>query len=656
MNRQHKVVPVSGFKVLDAAQGIVEAIVSVTGVQDQVKDVIEPGAYAKTLKARTPKGAWAHDWAQPVSKTLSAVELMPGDRRLPAKTRNGDPWPAEAGGLLITTQFNLKTQRGAEAFADAEFFGDEQEWSIGYGVPIGGAKVDKSGVRTIKELDLFEYSQVLFGAMPLTSTVGVKDAQEAYRRLVEEAGTVPHEYRGERDLCDACGQPDGTKAHVAPVEAKDAIGSHSTGTSDATWSAADAEAGLGDSPTAATLRKEYAWVDPDGDDAAKSSYKFPHHFVSDGNPGDASTKACSSAIGSLNGARGGTKIPDGDRQGVYDHLAKHLTDAGMEAPDLKDAEGSDDEKDLYTDSPSGEPTAPRLGGGAVNPPKKPRRKKKGADEAEDEGAVLTLKSASGEDVEVRLPADVVAALRSAAPEAKVFADPTGSYEERQTALGRAVRAWMRTAEAATLLADDDDDEAPAFVDGWGGWLPYYACIEGTWDDRVVFCCYDWAGDDPPAFFQATYSFDGAEAELADVSSVAVSVTFAQVAADRVEAKGRWLVDRAADVRAELSEESKEGRTLSKATVGHIKGAMDSLIGLLDASGVEHGYGKGSTASEDDAEAKGAEKEPEDRDPADVDLPEDDGDADVDLPEGKALLTEEELLLAESLGCWIEGAA
>lgn len=179
---EHKAVGVKGINVVDDKQGIVTTIISVTGVVDRVNDLIQPGAYEKTLAQRTPKGIWSHDWNEPVSRTLSVKELMPGDAELPQAQPNGQPWPEHAGGLQVKTQFNLETQRGREAFSDVVFFGDEQEWSIGYHVPVGGAKVDpSSGVRTISTLDLYEYSPVLFGAMSLARTTSVKDAQEAFR-------------------------------------------------------------------------------------------------------------------------------------------------------------------------------------------------------------------------------------------------------------------------------------------------------------------------------------------------------------------------------------------------------------------------------------------------------------------------------------------
>lgn len=181
---EHKVVSLKGMNVVDADKGIVETIISVTGIVDNVKDRILPGAYSKTLAKRKPKGVWSHDWDTPVSKTLDVKELMPGDPELPKTMPDGDPWPSNAGALKVKTQFNLDTQRGREAYSDVVFFADEQEWSIGYNVPVGGAKVDtKSGVREIETLELYEYSPVLFGAMPLARTTSVKEAQLAMKAL-----------------------------------------------------------------------------------------------------------------------------------------------------------------------------------------------------------------------------------------------------------------------------------------------------------------------------------------------------------------------------------------------------------------------------------------------------------------------------------------
>lgn len=185
MQIEYKDIEVKGLTIDDDEQGIVTAIVSVTGIVDNVKDNIHPGAYNKTLAQRVPKGVWSHDWNSPVSRTLQAKELMPGDPALPEKQPNGEPWPAGAGALQITTQFNLKTQMGRDAFENVKFYGPEQSWSIGYKVPTGGAVVDtKTGVREIDTLELYEYSPVLFGAMSLAGTQSVKSAQIAWAEEV----------------------------------------------------------------------------------------------------------------------------------------------------------------------------------------------------------------------------------------------------------------------------------------------------------------------------------------------------------------------------------------------------------------------------------------------------------------------------------------
>lgn len=127
-----------------------------------------------------------------------------------------------------------------------------------------------------------------------------------------------------------------SRAESRPVAAG-AVAYQKTGTSTGAWTASTATKNLGTADlTAAKLKQVYAWQDPAGDATTKAAYKLPHHFVAaDGTPGDASTVACSSAIGVLNGGMGGSGIPDADASAVHAHLAKHLTDAGLDAPELK---------------------------------------------------------------------------------------------------------------------------------------------------------------------------------------------------------------------------------------------------------------------------------------------------------------------------------
>ncbi|MFI6634293.1 2'-5' RNA ligase family protein [Nonomuraea fuscirosea] len=158
-------------------QGIVEALVSITNVVDNVGDLILPGAYAETLATRTPKGFYNHDDKIWVARTEHVEELLPGDPRLLAMAAEAKvEWPAEAGALYVKMRFNLETPDGAKAFSNVKFYDREQEWSIGYRVPKGGAVRDAKGIRRIKRVDLYEYSPVAFGANSQTFTLSVKSA------------------------------------------------------------------------------------------------------------------------------------------------------------------------------------------------------------------------------------------------------------------------------------------------------------------------------------------------------------------------------------------------------------------------------------------------------------------------------------------------
>ena len=115
-----------------------------------------------------------------------------------------------------------------------------------------------------------------------------------------------------------------------------AVGAHETATSDGTWDGPGNEKKLPSPMPAATGRKAYAWIDEaqiaDGQ-MPKTAGRFIHHEIgADGAPGAANLTACSTGIGVLNGGRGGTTVPAGDVQGIYNHLAGHLRDGDREPP------------------------------------------------------------------------------------------------------------------------------------------------------------------------------------------------------------------------------------------------------------------------------------------------------------------------------------
>jgi hypothetical protein len=134
-----------------------------------------------------------------------------------------------------------------------------------------------------------------------------------------------------------------------------AIRAHSTATDDeSSWDAAAATSNV--NPTEPNLKALHAHQDPDGDPEAKSTYSFPHHNVNaDGSVGAANTSAASAGIAALNGGRGGHSMSTEDKVGVYNHLSKHLEDAGKEAPPLKGAGAGDANASITTIAADAEP-------------------------------------------------------------------------------------------------------------------------------------------------------------------------------------------------------------------------------------------------------------------------------------------------------------
>lgn len=176
--------------------GVAESFVAVTGVRDKVGDVIPAGAFKRTLAELEPKACMGHDWNRPIGFPEAIEEWLPGDPRLPETKVDGTPWPEHAGVLWARTRYNLETEDGRRAYADAKFFGPQRTcWSIGY---VPSKLHTKHGVdphtglpsRFLHDPDLFEYSQVLHGAHPMALGQSIKsgspDGLEAKIRYVQD--------------------------------------------------------------------------------------------------------------------------------------------------------------------------------------------------------------------------------------------------------------------------------------------------------------------------------------------------------------------------------------------------------------------------------------------------------------------------------------
>ena len=171
-------------------EGIVEAIVNVYGIVDDVGDRILNDAFAKTLKENFEQQKIkvlnhhrGGDVLNVLGKCLDIREVARKD--LPSSITKA--YPDATGGLWTKTQFNLDTDNGRDAFALIAA-GDVTEWSIGcYIRDYEVVKEDDQNVRVISECEIVEYSPVVWGANPATSTIDTKEKPAEPRRTAPPA-------------------------------------------------------------------------------------------------------------------------------------------------------------------------------------------------------------------------------------------------------------------------------------------------------------------------------------------------------------------------------------------------------------------------------------------------------------------------------------
>ena len=281
-------------KAIDAAEGIVEAYTNTMGVMDADGDIVEPTAFDMSIADNLPIPVLSgHDQSKLVGKVIFAQP----------RYIEGDEYR-----LFTRMQMNMDTQAGRDAYSNVA--GDfVREWSVGFNIPketdVTHEGSDVSTVlRRIGNLDWVEVSSVIRGASPSTSTIAAK-------------------------------------ASPAVASLKGAIPSHLTAWAEDAW---DSDLMRGRiKGGAAILRASHAWVDAEGDPELKSSYKYLHHNIGrNGQGGAANIRAVTTALTNLNSRR--TTIPENDRRGVYNHLARHLREAGRRPSELRSADIPADSK------------------------------------------------------------------------------------------------------------------------------------------------------------------------------------------------------------------------------------------------------------------------------------------------------------------------
>lgn len=265
----------TGLQVKDAEQGTFTAVFSTFNVVDKHGDVTLPGAFAEGAEV-----------------TISAYGHGSWEGRLPVgkgvvHSNDREAW--------VDGQFFLATTAGRETFLTVKELGARQEWS--YSVEpekLSYGEFDGRDVTFLEKLHgPTEVSPVLRGAGVNTRTTAVKSAR------------------------------------VVPAP-RGPVATHDADTAARPWDSLKTVAALPADLRPSQLRTVYAWVDPGGDPELKSSYRLPHHH---GVGGPANVRACLAGIAEINAGK--TALPEGDVQGVYDHLASHLRDADREPPPLR---------------------------------------------------------------------------------------------------------------------------------------------------------------------------------------------------------------------------------------------------------------------------------------------------------------------------------
>jgi phage head maturation protease len=178
----------AGAARVDPDTGEIVALAAITGgAPDEVGDEIQPGAFRRSLRERgLPRFCRGHRWDAVIGDVLEAVELMSGDPRLPRRTPAGDPWPPDAGGLLVRARFHA-TIDGQDAWAIARAAGPDQMLSIGYKA-LRARRRD--GIRLLDDVALFEVSTVLHAAHGWARAMSVKSGRPANLEVKSTSGVA----------------------------------------------------------------------------------------------------------------------------------------------------------------------------------------------------------------------------------------------------------------------------------------------------------------------------------------------------------------------------------------------------------------------------------------------------------------------------------
>ncbi len=274
---------------------------------DREGEVVEPEALAASLEAymRNPIVTYAHDWLNPVGRTIEAR--------------------ATDAGLWVRIQLG-RTARAREVWQLIE---DRILRSLSIGFNAGPEDgYDRDGVWYWKRIELLEIAVVPIPANP-TATLTVA------RQLGLDM-TLPSRLRVKA----------ATPFANVPLAAEETPWR---------WDVRAATEVLGEPEDWDRMRRAHAWWDPNRPHS-REAYKLPFARMVDGEL-RAVWRGVAAAMASLMGARGGVDVPEADRLAVYEHLGGYYEKFGKPAPEfrgtwpenLRAVRFRNDELDIYAE-------------------------------------------------------------------------------------------------------------------------------------------------------------------------------------------------------------------------------------------------------------------------------------------------------------------
>lgn len=198
------------LKAAPGEDGVFEGYASVFGVVDQGLDIVERGAFAKSIGTRKVKMLWQHETDNPIGVWETVSE---------------DDYGLFVRGRLITD-----VEQGKEALALLKA-GAIDSMSIGYRTMQAEAStVNGRGVRKLTEIDLFEISLVTFPMLPDAKVTDVKSIQTErdFEKFLRDAGYSRNEakaitlhgfkaLRNQRDADEDKGSTEGLTTLIAKL-------------------------------------------------------------------------------------------------------------------------------------------------------------------------------------------------------------------------------------------------------------------------------------------------------------------------------------------------------------------------------------------------------------------------------------------------------